>query len=169
MIRILLIVAVVIASCSKNNDEKPFEIYPGLESIEGLFYKTDSDIPYTGSTMSEYNSGNPYIHAEFREGKLEGAYIAYYQNGQKMGKTHYQNNLKEGPSISWHENGNIASETYFIDNMKNGKLEIYYFTGEKKTEAFFIDDKLDSTLTQWDMEGNVISVEIYYNGVLIEE
>lgn len=168
MIRILLIVAVVITSCSKSDDEKIFEIYPGLISVEGLYYKIDSDIPFTGSTISEYNSGNPYILAEFREGKLEGTYKAYYQNGRKMGESNYRNGLKEGKSIAWHENGNKASETYFVNNMKSGKLEIYYFTGEKKTEAFFIDDKLDSTLTQWDMEGNITSVETYEKGVFVE-
>lgn len=159
----------LLISCTSNEKNlSNVSFFPSLEEQNGLFYKSNFNTPFTGSTESTYSDGGPYVSATFKEGKFHGIYTAWYFNGQKMGETHYRNGKKEGMATAWHENGRKASEVKFLNDERQGKLEVFHPTGEKSTEAFFKADELDSTITQWDVDGNVISVEVYEEGVLIE-
>lgn len=162
----LLLNLFVLASCSADSNEKVYKTYPGLESREGYYYKEGTDVPFTGSTESNYDNGVPLVQANFKEGKLHGTYTAYYANGHKMGTSNYKRGVQQGESTAWHENGNKASEAYYADGLKHGKFRTYYSSGDLMIEAFYWEDELDSTFTQWDMSGNIILVEEYNNGFL---
>ncbi|MEX0721001.1 MAG: hypothetical protein WD059_10055 [Balneolaceae bacterium] len=163
-----LILLSFMISCSSEKTKSEIEFFPSLELRDGFYYKKDSNEPFTGSTESTYSTGDPYVSASFKDGKFDGRYTAWHLSGHKMGESNYANGIKEGISIAWHENGNKASVVNFKNDKREGKLEIFLLTGDKSTEAFFKADNLDSTYTRWDMDGNVISVEMYEEGVLVE-
>ncbi|MEX0608351.1 MAG: hypothetical protein WEA79_02405 [Balneolaceae bacterium] len=166
----LLLFTCCIISCTseQNESESAIQFFPSIEIREGLYYKTEAEVPYSGFSQSTYSDGKPYVSATFKKGKLHGTYTAWHLSGQKMGESNYMNGKKEGLSIAWHENGNKASEISFINDEREGKLEVFYPTGEQSTEAFFKNDQLDSTYTRWNMDGNVVSVEVYEVGVVVE-
>ena len=157
------------ATAQNNSGKLEIVFFPGIEVREGIFFKTDSSEPYTGSTKSTYDNGNPYVTASFEDGRLDGAYTAYYANGQKMGVSHYKHGIKHGESIAWHENGQMASRVKFVKGKKEGPMEMFYQTGQQSVEAFFKAGKLDSTFTQWKATGELHSIEIYDEGEPVEE
>lgn len=168
--KFLFIGIILVSACSLQNHNSysdTITFFPGIENREGIYFKINSDQPYTGSTESKYSNGESYITASFKDGRLEGTYTAWYLSGNKMGETSYKGGKKEGVSKAWHEDGSKASKAFFKNDHKEGKLEIYYPSGQLNVEAFFKADKLDSTFTQYGIEGNVISVEVYEDGELV--
>jgi antitoxin component YwqK of YwqJK toxin-antitoxin module len=143
--------------------------FPGLHKRGGIVYKEGSQDPYTGDSKSIYENGNPYVKAEFKDGKLDGIYIAFYANGQKMGITHYKEGIKQGEATAWHENGKLASKVNFKNNARDGRMTAYYANGQKSLEAYFNEGTVDSTYSQWKENGQLYYRAWYEEGKLVDK
>ncbi|MCH2448844.1 MAG: toxin-antitoxin system YwqK family antitoxin [Gracilimonas sp.] len=173
VLKFLLLPLFIITLISCNTDKKEQEpadyaFFPELTLKDGAYYKNGEDVPFTGTSGSTYSTGDPYVHADFEEGKMDGKYSAYYSNGTKMGESTYSKGELDGLSESWHDNGNKASEIHFEEGLRQGKLTTYYPSGLIYTEGYFVDGNLDSTYTRWNRDGEIEFASTYDNGELIE-
>jgi len=76
-----------------------------LNEIDGVFYTTDMNEPYSGPVFSLYENGNKESEWTLMDGKLDGLYTLWYKSGRKW----LQNTYKDGELISqkcWDEDGN---------------------------------------------------------------
>lgn len=168
-LKLLLVFSLVISCKSdvgKQDEQKPFKTYPGLVVKDELYYSKGAVTPFTGSTESNYDNGNPFVKANFKNGKLHGKYTAYYANGQKMGISHYRKGKKHGKSVGWFENGQMGSKIDFENGKKDGLLIVYYPNGKKRMEAFYRAGQLDGSLTLWQPTGKLHSIKSYSHGEL---
>ena len=83
-----------------------------LVKRDGLFYKKNSEIPFSGEVTGQYQGS-------YKNGKAEGPWIFYYPNGQLFSKGNYKNALQDGPWITYNIDGTVNSEE--TGTYKNGK------------------------------------------------
>ena len=69
-----------------------------LVNRKGFFYKKFSEVPFSGKITGTYQG-------TIRNGKEEGAWVAYWNNGQLLFKGNYKNGIKEGAWVSFSETG----------------------------------------------------------------
>jgi antitoxin component YwqK of YwqJK toxin-antitoxin module len=102
----------------------------------GLYYKQFTDVPFTGKVtgieqgsikdgkrdgawIAYRENGQLYLKSYWKNFKQEGDWIGYYENGQFWFKTNYKNGKPEGASVFYHKNGQLGSK----GNWKNGEQE----------------------------------------------
>jgi hypothetical protein len=83
-----------------------------LVEREGLYYKKFSDVPFTGKITGQ-------AKGSFKNGKLDGSWVAYYDNGQLNFKGNYKNGRKDGSSFTYNKYGIVLKE--YSGTFKNGK------------------------------------------------
>ena len=83
-----------------------------LVKRNGLYYKKNSDIPFSGEVTGQY-------HGSYKNGKAEGPWVFYYPNGQLYSKGNYKDALQDGPWITYNIDGTINTQDTGI--YKNGK------------------------------------------------
>jgi len=87
-----------------------------LVKRDGLYYKKNSEIPFSGEVTGQYQG-------RYKNGKADGPWIFYYPNGQLYSKGNYKNALQDGP---W--------TTYKIDGSIDPKETGIYKKGQKVSE-----------------------------------
>ena len=83
-----------------------------------LYYKQNSDEPFTGFSKIIYPNGKPANLVEFKDGLQHGNEVAWYSSGQKRFVMNYDNgvrNLEE--SQFWKENGEEMAAEDGITNL----------------------------------------------------
>jgi antitoxin component YwqK of YwqJK toxin-antitoxin module len=90
-----------------------------LQKHNGLYYKIDSETPYTGCVVDKYSNGQKQAEITIKKGKKDGKSTTWYKNGQKRREAIYKDGMKDGKWIEWHENGQKALEMTY----KEGKLK----------------------------------------------
>ena len=99
------------------------QILDDLVVKEGIYYKINSDLPFTGSVEGR-------VQGAITDGKKNGAWIYYYENGQIEAKGNYKNSKKQGEWIFNFENGKIQSKVTLIDGIVDGEWIFYYKNGK---------------------------------------
>ena len=90
--KILVILSlIVLVSCS------PTEV-PSEKLVErgGITYLINSQTPFSGRSVSYYESGEVEFKRHYQDGQLIGIRERYYENGQVKGKTNYKNGKEDG-------------------------------------------------------------------------
>ena len=122
----------IIISCSKPIDEE------SLVERNGVYYKVNSETPYSGKSFMLHDNGQIYYEKSFKEGKQFGLETLWYKSGQK-------------------EKREIGMKT--VNN--DGLYTIWYKNGQKKSEVIFKDgERRSETNSGIKMDKN------YLNGVL---
>ena len=72
-----------------------------LNEIDGVFYTTDMNEPYSGPVYSLYENGNKESEWTLKDGKLDGLYTLWYKSGRKWLQNTYKDGKLDGLSIYW--------------------------------------------------------------------
>ena len=83
-----------------------------LVKRDGLYYKKNSDVPFSGKITGQYRGS-------YKNGKAEGPWAFYYPNGKLYSKGTYKNALQNGPWITYYKDGTVNPEE--TGTYKNGK------------------------------------------------
>ncbi len=83
-----------------------------LVKRDGLYYKKNSDVPFSGQITGQYQGS-------YKNGKAEGPWVFYYPNGKLYSKGTYKNALQNGPWITYYKDGTVNPEE--TGTYKNGK------------------------------------------------
>lgn len=87
-----------------------------LQNRSGLYFEVNQKDPFSGETISLYESGQVKSQGAILDGLKNGHWVEYYENGQKKSEGTYQLSLKEGKWEYWHENGTVEK----VEMTKNG-------------------------------------------------
>jgi len=116
----------------------------------------------------EYNQDGTKAYIEnYQNDSLNGAYISYHTNEKIRIKGSYKNGLYDGHWIYLDRFGRMVGEADF--KLGSGIQKAYYTSGELKQTTCFNKNKKDGKEEFYDREGNLIKVNIYKNGLFIEE
>jgi len=100
---------------------------------------------YSGPYKARYDNNRIKAEGRYLNGLIDGRYLEYYRNGVLKTEMHYLSGKLHGPYTSWYENGQIESQGTYVSDKLDGVREKWFITGEKN------------------------SMEVYENGVLVEE
>ena len=75
-----------------------------LQVRDRLYYKINSETPYTGRVVDKYTNGQKRVEGTYKDGKREGLNTKWYENGQKKEELTF----KDGRPINkkWDKDGN---------------------------------------------------------------
>jgi len=133
---------------------------------EGLVYKGNSTIPYTGRAFEGYENGQKLFEGFFRDGKPHGKYIFWYENGQKQAEGELRDGKRHGLWSYWYDSGQKWKEGEWCDDKDHGKWTEWYENGQKKAESGWRDGKLHGKYIFWYENGQKKEEGEYRDGKL---
>lgn len=89
------------------------EAFEQLIEKEGIYYKKDSDTPFTGKI-------NGLEEGSFLNGSRDGFWITYFKTRNPLQEATYKNGMLEGPFKTYQYNGQIRSKGVYKQGKKNG-------------------------------------------------
>ena len=85
------------------------------ERSDGLVYKPNSEIPFTGVVEDHYDNGQKYSEWRYKNGILHGQYVVWHRNGQKREVGSFRNGKRVGLRIAWYSDGEKNAEIIYED------------------------------------------------------
>ena len=147
---ILLVMIIVSYGCGRAQEEIDKS---QLQERTGVWYKIDTEIPYTGRVFAKYPNGQK-MECTYKDGKFEGTYTLWYRTGRKRSERTWKDGKEEGTATSWHRNGQKQSERTFKDGVPEGPVTTWYENGQKEQEMTYKDGKMINE-KRWDKDGNI--------------
>ncbi len=120
----------------------------------GIMYEGNSEDPFSGKSVSYYDSGELEIEKLYVDGYRDGLTTAWHKNGEKWFIIEYKNGNAHGHQTSWHANGKKSSQAEFNNDALDGDYKAWYKNGKKKIYAEFEDGEFDGDYTSWYENGN---------------
>ncbi len=131
---LLLIVAVMFASCGNNAGDKKVKRADKETATEAGIQKTEVKLDSNDRVFKKYVNGQPLLVLKYKKtGKKE---IPVYQK-------------------EYYENGQVSKEGPLVDVKKNGLWKSYYKTGELRSEFYYKDGYIDSVTTAYHKNGKI--------------
>lgn len=114
-IGLIIILVIIFSGCNLLNEISGNE----LEIKNNIYYKINSNKPFTGRVKVYSNRGSLLGKLSFRNGVIEGYYELYYENGSIESK----GILPDGFYKEYYENGNLyKEEIYRNDELYQEKI-----------------------------------------------
>ena len=135
---LLILLSLFIISCGDETID-----FKKIVERNDLFYKVNSQKPYSGNWTVFYEKGQIKGKGNFRDGKGNGKWTVYHENGQV-----------------WEE-GNLK------DSNRNGKWTVYYENGQVREEGNFQDEQLVGKWTYYNKDGSIEKINTYYNSTCV--
>jgi len=120
-----------------------------LNEIDGVFYTTDTNEPYSGTVFSLYENGNKESEWTLKNGRKDGLYTYWYDNGQKSSEGTYKDGKEDGLWTGWYDNGQKEIEGTFKDGKPDGLSTLWYENGQKRQEG------TENEWTYWNEDGSL--------------
>ena len=132
-----ILFVLIITSCSPPPEVDWYQ----LVEREGVYYEVNSQIPFTGSSISYDGNGQLSTKTNYTDGELDGLYEFYSENGL-MEQHNYKDGKLDGPSIMFYENGSILSKYIFKEGKLHGTVEYFDYEGELLKSQTYRNDLL---------------------------
>jgi len=105
MINRITLLLFLLIGCSKESVE-----LSKLQDRGGLYYKINSEEPYSGTSFELYDNGQKKSEGTYKDGKEDGLWTGWYDNGQKEIEGTFKDGKPDGLSTLWYENGQKRQE-----------------------------------------------------------
>ena len=105
MVRYITLLLFLLIGCSKESVE-----LSKLQDRGGLYYKINSEEPYSGTSFELYDNGQKKSEGTYKDGKEDGLWTGWYDNGQKEIEGTFKDGKPDGLSTLWYENGQKKQE-----------------------------------------------------------
>lgn len=99
------------------------DTFHDLIKKNGRFYKSSSEIPFTGEITGR-------DHGAFKDGLRHGRWIYGHENGQVKSEGDYKDGLKQGLWIGYYQNSQIFYQGSYLDGKKDGAWVSFYDNGK---------------------------------------
>lgn len=142
-------------SCSHHTNQTPIVHHKEPQTISyqelvkaknGLLYKKNTKVPYTGLLVSRFPSGKIQSKGVIRNGKMVDEYTEYFEGGQIKIKGEYRNGVQEGTWITNHSTGAVALKGQFINGLLQGTWYVYNQNGMLAKKMVYKDGLLIKTI-----------------------
>lgn len=90
------------------------ETYQKAYKLGSIYYKTGTNIPFTGILYGKYDNGNYQTMQEYVDGVGNGKWVDFNPEGVMECEGTYKNNRVEGPVTFFYENGTVKSEGQYL-------------------------------------------------------
>ena len=87
--------------------------YTQLVIKNGITYKSNSDNPFNGKSISYHPNSRLKESITYVDGFKNGLYETFYDNGQLSIKTTHRNDLYHGPYEEYFSNGQLKKKTTY--------------------------------------------------------
>ena len=106
------------------------DTYQKAYKLGSVYYKTGTDIPFTGILYGTYSNGNYQTIQEYVDGVGNGKWVDFSPEGVKECEGTYIDNRVIGPVRFFYENGSVKSEGHYL-HWKNpiGTWNYFYKKG----------------------------------------
>ena len=105
MINRITLLLFLLIGCSKESVE-----LSKLQERGGLYYKINSEEPYSGTSFELYDNGQKKSEGTYKDGKEDGLWTGWYDNGQNEIEGTFKDGKPDGLSTLWYENGQKKQE-----------------------------------------------------------
>ena len=106
-----------------------------LVSRNGVTYRVNSEIPFTGSSVTFRKNGLMRSRINYKDGNQEGLFEMFYADGRLQSRVSMKDGKKDGLSEVFWENGQFKSRKNFKNGRKDGLSEWATENGEvERTE-----------------------------------
>jgi antitoxin component YwqK of YwqJK toxin-antitoxin module len=110
----------------------------------GVTYRINSEIPFSGSSVTFRPNGLMKSRIHYRNGKQEGLFELHYASGQLQSRFNMKNGNQDGLSEVFWKNGQLKTREHFKDGQKDGLFEWAAENGEiSRTENWKDGVKID--------------------------
>ena len=144
----LIAICIIFASCGTEKLKKDIkEKYPDGSTKTEAYYKyriEGKDTIRTEMTkqISYFENGKKQIEGTYKDGKMDGYWVAYYSDGKKQSEGDFKEGLGTGKRTVYFENGKIRYIGYYEKGIPTKKWEIYDNTGKKLKEVTYENGKI---------------------------
>ncbi len=111
-----------------------------LENRNGIYYKRDSNVPFTGEVRVGTRGGEGMI----QDGRRDGTWTKYFPNGALLQKQTYKDGFLDGPWLT------------------------FYVTGQLRSEKTYKGGKLEGPWLNYSVKGELVSVINYKDGIEVD-
>lgn len=139
-ILILGLIVVLLTACGQGNKVVVVKDESGtlLER-----YEIDQDSLKDGEFVGYFESGDTFVTAHYKKGKLNGPRTIYHKNKNVEIKENYVNDSLQGTYEAFYPSGALKRSMQFEQNKIAGKLEVYYESGRLK-EVVTMNNNLEN-------------------------
>ncbi len=128
----------------------------------GLFYKKNSDYPFSGKVYSYFDNGNLSGVYHVKKGKLHGEFVSYWREGNINQKTNYKNGKEHGKYFMYNPDGYLFLRGEYFEGVKHGEQSVYD-DGILLQTGNYRYGKKDGEWFDWDYDGSETK-KIFKNG-----
>lgn len=158
----MLVLAIVMSGCASPIDET------SLKEIDGLYYASNSENPYSGEAIRLYDTGEKMYSFSLENGIKVGEYSYFNKKGDAIAAVG-SDALLLSPEAFGIGNGDKAPDTLFILSKSGLKyargtmdgdnwviLEtVLYGGGRKKSEVTYVNGEKDGFYNEWFKTGEI--------------
>jgi len=112
--------------------------YNSLTEQNGIYFKINSNTPFTGLLHSLYDNGKLFLEGEMTDGKWNWS-TSYYRTGQKQFEDHHENGVRHGVQLWWYENGQIKSSQSYSHGIQDGPFKAWWPDGKIMADYIYKD------------------------------
>ncbi len=98
------------------------------------------------------------------QGGYQSSWKLYYPSGEMKAQGYYENSNRTGDWIFYHPLGKIEHKAKYLNGMPHGPWKWYFENGVLRREESFRRGKEDGMVTEYDVEGNIITQGNYVSG-----
>ena len=152
-------------------------IEPGVTCSAVLFY-SNGVIQSQGTYQNQLKDslwiffnqdGEKIAEENYKMGNLNG-HCVYFQDGLKSEMYTFLNGEKNGVSNIYYQSGYISMSSHYLNNLLHGKATFYFNNNNMniETEGLFYKGLKDSIWKSYNIDGDIINIELYNKGKLID-
>ena len=130
---------------------------------EEILYSREKDALFTGWTKVMFNSEQPMVLIQYKDGKEHGHYLTWHDNGKKERQSTHKEGKPHGRYTIWNRNGKKSLEGEYSDGVKTGDWNAFYEDGSKKFRQTFQDGNFTDAIS-WKPDGVKCPVTNFANG-----
>ncbi len=106
-----------------------------LVERDGINFRIDTDIPYTGTAITHNEDGGKLSEITFLAGIPKGKLTSWYPDGKKQVEGELQGTTKVGLWKAWYPNGKLRRQGVYKDDKEEGKFTWYFEDGALSKEG----------------------------------
>lgn len=101
-------------------------------------------------------------------GKKNGITKTYFAGKTVAEMINWKDGLREGSWVQYFDDGTVKLQGTYKNDMKEGPLTVFYPTGQKFNTGQYLNGYPDGKWFTYDLDGKLLSTDIYDHGVLIK-
>ncbi|MFC1743513.1 toxin-antitoxin system YwqK family antitoxin [Candidatus Riflebacteria bacterium] len=132
-----------------------------LKTKDGIRFVKRASLPFSGTAISRFKSGQIEECQTYKAGKLHGKNTKWYRNGNKSHEVNYLDGKLHGAFTEWYKNGNLRIEANYVNGVLEGISMAYHPNGQIAYQATMKNGIAEGIVKEWHKSGD-IKIEILF-------